>query len=205
MSFPLVFEHGGEIYMIPETCVNRRVEVWRATRFPFEWTLHATALEGQIIGDTPLHRHDGQWWLFANIAQAPDGDLCNELHLFAVDGPDLKSVVAHTRNPVVIDCRCARNAGRPFYRDGLLLRPSQNNAHNIYGYGLNFMRITALSTDHYEEEMVSTATPAFEHGLVRVHHYDGQGDVFVFDICYKVGGWGKPTEAACSRPQFAAE
>jgi hypothetical protein len=191
MSFPFVFEHAGSIYMIPETCSKRRVEVWRATRFPFEWQLHATGLEDQIVGDALLHQHNGQWWLFANIAQTPDADLCNELHLFAVDGPDLRSIAAHPMNPVVIDSRRARNAGRPFYRDGQLYRPSQINAFNVYGYGLNLMRITSLDEETYDEELVETATPGFKPGIVGVHHLDQHGDVFVIDICYKIGGWGR--------------
>jgi hypothetical protein len=191
MSFPFVFEHADSIYMIPETCSRHRVEVWRATRFPFEWQLHATGLEEQDVGDALLHQHNGQWWLFANIAQTPDADLCNELHLFAVDGPDLHSIAAHPLNPVVLDSRRARNAGRPFYRNGQLYRPSQSNAFNVYGYGLNLMRITSLDEESYDEELVETTTPGFKPGLVGVHHVDWHGDVFVIDICYRIGGWGQ--------------
>lgn len=66
-SYPYVFEHGDDIFMIPETHERNRVEVWRCVDFPGQWTLHATALEGQSPADTVLFEWEGQNWLFTNL------------------------------------------------------------------------------------------------------------------------------------------
>ena len=38
-SYPMVFEHDGDVFMVPESALNGTVELYRATRFPHEWTL----------------------------------------------------------------------------------------------------------------------------------------------------------------------
>ena len=190
MSFPFVFQHDGQIFMIPETGVKRRVELWRAVEFPTRWTLERTAFEGTDIADTTLFEFDGRWWLFANISQTPDVDFCNELHVFAVDGPGLKTIVPHQDNPVVIDSRFARNGGRPYIRDGRLYRPSQSNIGGVYGRGLNVMEVTALSLTAYEERLACSATPEFRPGLVGIHHLDATGGTFIIDTCRANGGRG---------------
>ena len=188
MSFPFVFEHENEIYVIPETLAQRRVEVWRAVDFPLRWTLHRTALEGVNAVDTVLHRHENQWWMLTNISQTPKQISHNELHIFAVDGPKLRSIVPHQNNPVVIDTRTARNGGRPFYRKGRLYRPSQNGSYGVYGYGFNLMEVTALTLDHYQETIAYTAEPNFRPGIVGTHHFDAVSDTFIIDVCRAMGG-----------------
>ena len=69
LSFPFVFAHQGEIYMIPKTAEAARIEVWRAAQFPTQWVRFATALEGHSFADTILYLdQDGTWWMFSNLA-----------------------------------------------------------------------------------------------------------------------------------------
>jgi hypothetical protein len=183
MSYPFVYAHDGEIYMIPEASANKRVEIWQAVEFPLRWRLHHTVLDGTDVADSVIVEHQGAWWLLANISQTPHKDLCNELHVFAIDGPELRSLTPHPGNPVVIDSRTARNGGRPFVRDGRLFRPSQNNSHGVYGYGLNLMEVTTLSLAGYAEQPRVVFTPGFKPGIAAVHHVDAVGDRFVVDYC----------------------
>lgn len=190
MSFPFIYEHEGETYLIPETTSKNRLEIWRATSFPSDWTLAATKLEGANIADPVLHHHEGQWYLLANVCQTDDHDYCNELHVFMVDGPLLNEITPHPQNPVVIDSRTARNGGRMFTRDGRLFRPSQNNSYGVYGYGLNIMEVLELSPTNYRETVHRKAEPNFRKDVVALHHVDTLGDLFVMDMVRKVGGKG---------------
>ena len=182
LSFPFVFRWRDEILMIPETHAAGRVEVWRATAFPLEWELAATALEGVAAVDTVVVEHDGQWWMFTNICRDSFGDFCSELHLYRVDGPMLRTVEPHPLNPVVIDAQSARAGGRVFAADGRLYRASQDNSHGIYGYGLNLMEITELSPARYAERRVRHVTPDFMPGIMGCHHLDAAGGRFVVDV-----------------------
>ena len=54
LSYPFVFEHDGEIYMIPETGDARRVELYRADRFPDRWSLHSVLIDNIAAYDVTL-------------------------------------------------------------------------------------------------------------------------------------------------------
>jgi hypothetical protein len=190
VSFPFLFEHGGELFMMPESCASHRIELWRCTGFPDRWSLHSTALEGLNPADSMLAEIDGQWWLFSNLCDDPFGDMSSELHLFRADSPMLERLEPHPLNPVVFDSRRARNAGRVLVRDGDLLRPAQDNSHGTYGYGLNLMRIEELTMETYRESLVRTIAPTFARGIIGCHHIDVLGDRIVFDVRHRLGGRG---------------
>ena len=182
LSFPFVFRSGGEIYLMPETHQHRRIEIWRCVKFPLEWELHATAMEGCSAADSTLFRHRNKWWLLTNLSDHHAfEDHCSELYAFEVDGPSLSRIEPHRRNPVVIGSNVARNAGRVFFRHGRLFRPSQNNAYGIYGYGLNIMEIEELTRETYRERCIRTIRPDFKPGLIGCHHFDASGGRYILD------------------------
>jgi hypothetical protein len=61
LSFPFLFEYGGELFMMPEACAKKRLEVWRCTGFPDRWELHSTAMEGVTAADSSMAEIGGQW------------------------------------------------------------------------------------------------------------------------------------------------
>lgn len=190
LSFPFLFEHDGQLFMMPESCASRRIELWRCTSFPDSWELHTTALEGTNLSDSTLVNFDGQWWLFTNISDDPFDDMCSELHLFRADGPMLEKLEPHPLNPVVFDSRCARNAGRIWQRDGIFYRPAQDNSHGTYGYGLQLMQLEELTMERYRESSVRHITPDFKQGIIGCHHIDILDDRIVFDVRHRLGGRG---------------
>jgi hypothetical protein len=182
LSYPFVFHHDGEIYMMPETHQANRLEIWRATDFPTGWELHATAFDGVGLADSVLVNRDGAWWLFTNICRDGFGDYCAELHLFRLSGPDLKRIEPHPLNPVVIGADTARGAGRIHAVGDRLLRLSQDNSGGVYGYGLNVMQIDVLNLTDYAERRIRHITPDFAPGLIGCHHMDTAGGHFVIDV-----------------------
>ncbi len=188
LSFPYVFSHGGDLFMLPETHQTRRIEVWRCRQFPFSWELHATALEGSVCADSILVDMDGTWRLFTSLTDDSFNDLCGELHLFTADGPDLKRLEPHPLNPVVVGSTRARNAGRIFKQDGAWRRPAQESAGGVYGRALKIMEIEALSDDRYVEREVFRLDPGGRRDVKAVHHFDRAGDRWIIDVCLTLGG-----------------
>ncbi|MEZ5797661.1 MAG: hypothetical protein R3D63_09485 [Paracoccaceae bacterium] len=177
-----MFRDGDDIYMMPETQANRRLEVWKATEFPLRWTLFATALDGQLAADSCLFRHDGTWWLFTNLSQHQRfQDHSSALYLFSCDGPNLENLRPHPQNPVVIGGDTARNAGAVLASGGRLFRPAQANRHGIYGQGLNLMEIEELSPTRYRERLDRSFSSANLPGWRRVHHASFSDGLFVVD------------------------
>jgi hypothetical protein len=178
LSYPFVFEHDGQFFMIPESAAHRTVDAYRCKRFPDQWELHRTLMADIYATDATLLEHNGRFWLFANVKE-PGGSSLNALHLFWAASPFAEAWTPHPRNPIVRDIRSARPAGRILARDGEMIRPSQDSASR-YGFGLRFNRITKLTEDDYEEETVAVFAP--RGGRIRATHtFNQSGGLTVID------------------------
>jgi hypothetical protein len=178
LSYPNVFRWRGEWYMVPETFDKRRIEVYRATRFPDEWTLFGIALDGVDAVDPTMTEVDGRWWLmFATIA--PGTEDASALHLYHATSP-LGPWTPHRWNPVKVDVRGARPAGRVFRHGGRLYRPAQDGAPR-YGEAIRVFEIVTLSEDAYEEREVARLAPKWRDGLVGTHTINAAGALTAID------------------------
>ena len=67
LSFPYVFKHDGDIFMMPESRANKQLEIYKCVDFPTKWELHKTAFEGESVVDAFFYKDDSeQHWLFLN-------------------------------------------------------------------------------------------------------------------------------------------
>lgn len=183
LSYPFIFGYRGEFYMIPETAQKRAIEVYRCARVPDRWEYHTTLMQDVRALDTTLIEHSARWWMFVNIA-GEGGSAWDELHLFHADDPLSTNWTPHPMNPIVSDVRSARPAGRIFRRDGGLVRPSQDSSHR-YGYAVNLNRITRLTVNEYEEELIERIEPPQTGRILAVHTYNHSGSLLVLDALLK--------------------
>lgn len=143
LSYPFVFEHGGEIFMMPESKKARAVTIYRAVDFPLRWEPVRTILRGKFF-DSSLVQHDGRWWLFT-------GWLSYALRLFHADHP------LGPWRPHAWPCLrfhapgAARPGGRPVVIDGQVIRFAQDNVAR-YGHRLRAWRVTHLTPTWFAEE-----------------------------------------------------
>jgi hypothetical protein len=167
LSYPFVFAHDGEVFMIPETSARQRVELYRAVDFPRVWRREEVLLEGLIASDATLLVHDDRLWLFVGVA-VPHATLLDELHLCTATslyGPWR----AHPRNPIVSDVRCARPAGAIQRWGSRLVRPAQDCSRR-YGGAVSFREIDELSVEDYSEHEIARLDPGDLGGGVRATH-----------------------------------
>ena len=140
LSYPFVFSHGGEVYMIPETGDVAQIRLYRAARFPTEWEFDRVLVDDIRAADATLLEAEGRWWMFASVG-GHGTTLGDELHLFHAASP-LGPWAPHPANPVVSDVRAARPAGA-ILRDGdRLVRPAQDGSRR-YGWAVSLREITA--------------------------------------------------------------
>ena len=74
----------------------------------------------------------------------------------------------HPLNPLSLDVRGARPAGKIFKKNGKLLRPTQIGAPK-YGYGIQINEIENLSTTEFSEKKVGDIFPKWDNGLLASH------------------------------------
>jgi len=183
LSYPFVFEWGGDYYMIPETGQKNVVELYRSAAFPFEWQLEKVLLEAKSPLDTTLIEVEGTWWMFVSIQEEGVGFNWDELHLYYADSP-LGPWKPHARNPVVSDVRSARPAGRLFWSDDLLYRPGQDSSIR-YGYAVAVNQITSLSSTEYGETQVAKILPGWDKDVIGVHTLNTASELTVIDCLVK--------------------
>ncbi len=177
LSYPFVLEHGGEVWMIPETSGARTVELYRAVRFPWKWELHSLLLDDVEASDTTVFVHEGRWWMMATVGFG--GSLSDSLCLWSA--PDLTGPwTAHAHNPVLVDIASARPAGRVERRGGRLLRPVQD-CRTGYGAALGVAEIRQLDEAGFRQEIVHRHTVGSNWPGTRLHTLNIGGTLETID------------------------
>ena len=186
LSYPFVFEDGGDVFMIPESSQLGRVDLFRAVEFPSRWEKVRALLEIPGLDATLWHDGSGPYWFFVTVREPEHAG--EQLLLFQASSLD-GDLVLHPKNPVSSDVRYGRGAGRIITREGRAYRPSQDCSVG-YGHQMHFHEIQALTPEDYEERLVGVLAPW--GGLDGIHTYDRCGNFEVID--------GKHIEAVPGHP-----
>ena len=175
LSYPHLFEHDGEIFMVPESHESGRVDLFRARQFPYDWVIEKTLLNVRAV-DSTVFQHDSRWWMLTSPRIVPG----HAAITYAFNSANLLGPwKLASYDPMCYDVRRARGAGRVF-RDGPnLWRPSQDCSES-YGRALGFNRLT-ISDNEVRQYPTSTISTVGSPGLLGVHSYNRVGAVEVVD------------------------
>lgn len=178
LSYPCVFEHEGEYYMIPESSENSTVDLYRCTRFPDVWRHEKTLVSDVSLVDTTPLLHEGRWYFFTTAIHPK---LKSGMHtlLFQSEGLDAPWSL-HPATVICSDARRARCGGFVFLRNGRLIRPSQNCTIR-YGRAIVLNEITELSPQRYREHPVETILPTWRQDLLATHTLNSNSELEVID------------------------
>ncbi|HYU34390.1 MAG TPA: hypothetical protein VEW48_19730 [Thermoanaerobaculia bacterium] len=173
LSYPYVFAHAGEHYMIPESLEAGSIRLYRAAAFPEGWELVRDLVPGRFADPSPVQA-EGRWFLFACDANGRH----DTLRLFLADdltGPWRE----HPRSPLVRgDARSARPAGRLCRWQDRLFRFAQD-CRPYYGRQVRAFEILELTPDRYREREAPESpvlTPGEGWNAAGMHHLDPQPD-----------------------------
>jgi len=180
LSYPFIFEHQRQYFMLPEAASCQSVWLYRCTQFPDKWEKHIELLKGVAMFDPTLIFHQGLWYLLGTQKPYEGNSPDQYLYIYYSDSLD-GEWKAHARNPVTRDVRGARPAGRLFYRDGKLIRPSQIGAPK-YGYGMRFHEVLKLSPEEFEERTLDDILPYWKKDLLATHTFNSVDGFTVVDV-----------------------
>jgi hypothetical protein len=164
--------------MIPETLGSRRIELYKATNFPYGWELVHTFKEDVDAVDTTLWVQDGIYYFFTNVVEA--GTTPNDLlYLYCAESltGEWRS---HPANPICADVRSSRSAGGLFLRENKLIRPAQDCSVR-YGYACQLNEILTLSPTEYRERPAGRIEPDWYPGLIGTHTVNSNETIEVID------------------------
>ena len=179
LSYPFIFKHHGQFWMIPETSGNRAVELFRAVRFPDKWVFEKTLIDDFRAENVTLMQYEERWWIFAAISDWQSSHW-DALGLFYAE--DLfGDWSVHQANPVLLDAKAARPAGAMFHKDGHLWRPAQDCSSG-YGAGLSLCRVDRLDCERFEQSVIHRFAPERREGLTGLHTLNEHHGLEVIDF-----------------------
>jgi hypothetical protein len=174
LSYPCVVSHGGEYFLVPESSKTRTIQLFRATRFPFEWKKETVLMEDLSAVDTTPFFLDGRWYFFTTTTEP-----FMETFLFWADSLGGRWHL-HPKSPISSSVKSSRSAGNLFYQNGRLLRPTQDCSVR-YGYGITINEVTRLTSTEFEERRVDFIAPSWRKGLLGTHTLNSSGLIEVVD------------------------
>jgi hypothetical protein len=180
VSYPFVFIHDNEYYMIPETSSNRTIDLYKCVEFPNKWEFKETLINNICAFDATLLNKDGKWWLFATIVENKGAPSTDELFLFFSSKLFSGNWTPHPLNPIVSDVRSARPAGNIFSYNQNIYRPSQNSSKK-YGYGMKMNQIVTLTEYEYKEVCVDEVEPLWDKNIFCCHTFNYANGLTVID------------------------
>ena len=177
-SYPFIFEYQGVIYCIPEAHKTNKISLYRfvETRHGASLQWNYDLIDGCCVDSTLYHHSDGKWYLFTTPREQ------SHTHLLIFVADDLRGPYKpHYNNPVKVDCRSSRMAGKIQNTDGDLVRPGQNSTHH-YGESITLNKIIKLDEYQYIEKEIKEIKPdknwRYNKGI---HTINSDGDITVFD------------------------
>lgn len=193
LSYPQVFDHAGEIFMLPEASASGSLDLYRAENFPDAW-VHDTRLIDEPLHDATLHFDGTRWWLFAATQFLKSSSWC-ALKVFTAEtlrGPWQPI----STSPVKVDVHSARPAGGLISHGGALWRPAQNCAAG-YGHGLTWCRVDCLTPDTFAEHTVGSMQFARTNTCLGPHTWTATQTIETLDLFAALGA--RPPAAPTTR------
>lgn len=180
LSYPQVFRHDGQWYMLPETSANKTIELWVAEQFPDKWRRLEVLVDNIEAADATLYQAEDRWWLLAAVKEncRKFGD---KLFAWHADSPLSTKWIPHEANPVRVGMLYDRPAGALFRHEGQLIRPVQDSIRR-YGGAVEFRAVTELTPARYREEPLGRLEFPDGSGFVGVHTVNACPGLLTIDL-----------------------
>ena len=193
LSFPNVFIENGDIYMMPESCADNTVKLYKAISFPDVWEVSDIILPDVFACDSVLIDVNDSRYLITN-------ELFRNVPNNGSQGCYVKLFVYRLNHFSTIDYGNRikegddgiRNAGKAFSLNGKLYRIGQDCRNKEYGRGIvlfeieNFEPYIEKEIKRYERELFdSHIERSGSEKLMGVHTYNFNDDFEVIDFYIK--------------------
>lgn len=184
-SYPCVFEHNDALYMIPETGVNRTVELFQCTQWPYKWEKKCNLIENLFTADCTPFKIEDQWYLFVYVLDK------------SVKPRDLMIGKFNPENGTVTDLKLAKHyedlLGRPgghcFEENGKKIRVVQPS-NVYYSEKIEFFEFD-YKNEEFSETKIGEMVPKnirLDNPKVKIvgtHTFNRYGNIEIIDVLTK--------------------
>jgi len=170
LSYPNVFKHKDEFFMLPETKRAHNILLYKAHDFPYDWRIYDTLIKNENLKDPSIFLSDSLNFLVAS-------DDFYSLYLFKSDSLDGKWE-KHKKRGLMLTGTEARPAGRIFINQNQnFILPVQNCSRG-YGYGFSLYELNFNKNDSYDIRLFKKyflkANKNIDEFAGGMHHLDFQ-------------------------------
>lgn len=179
MSYPCVFNHNGEYYLIPETSENNTIELYRAIEFPYKWILDTILVENVCAVDTTLFKRGDNLLLITYEYKIG----LTYLKIYKLDMSVKKIEIQFIKQDLN---NTGRPAGNIYQYEDKLIRPSQDQG-STYGEKVILNEIVEWETFKFIEKQVGTLSASNitiknYREIKRIHTMNRIANIEVIDV-----------------------
>ena len=174
-SYPCIFEHEEETYLIPEGAQSNKIEIFKIDQ---DSLVKVNTVTDDFAGvDPTIVEHNNDWYIFATDGQMGGHSYLN---IFYAKNP-LAEWTPHSLNPVKINLSNSRGGGSMFKEGNSLIRPAQN-CFPEYGTSLVFNKIEQLSPYEFKEIVIGELKPSENSMFKGIHTFSKNKESLVVDL-----------------------
>ena len=183
LSFPFIFDYNGETYIMPESCSENKIKLFRCVEFPEKWEECFAVSDDRGFYDTVPFEDNGRRYLFTSHSTSELYG--SRLYLMELDDSDTELKIK-SEKMITDDNRCSRQAGKMLRKDGKLIRVAQDCSKKEYGRALEFYEVENL--ENYSEHLIRHINPkdiktdTRVSGKTGIHTYNRVNDFEVIDL-----------------------
>ena len=185
MSFPMCFEWADELYMIPESEMDKAVNLYRCVEFPYKWEHTARFLEGSRLVDTVITDKTDDKISCLTSEYLPENDFYTRFRRFELirdtDGSFRAEDLGLIKEEYSLQ---SRMAGYPYIKNGHMVYPIQRSTSGVYGYSVIFMAEDPEDGERILELLPGDIKLDTKRKLIGVHTYSGTDMYEVIDVQY---------------------
>lgn len=170
ISYPYVFSHNNEFFLLPETRQAKCLRLYRAQPFPLNWRYHRTLIEEELV-DASIFQLQNHWWILA-CGKPFNNKTLRLYHADRLVGPWRE----HPKSPLLTENKIlARPAGRVLSQTKHPIRFAQT-CQKKYGMAVHGLEIITLNKQDYKDRLIDTRPLLKGSGQgwngKRMHHID---------------------------------
>lgn len=190
MSFPYVFQWNDDIFMIPESCENMSINLYRCLKFPERWELEAQFSTSEQFVDAVVQVIDAGKISLLGSTVNPDNPLQVGYRRYTIKKNESGYYCQKDENFSTDWNHNDRNAGKPIERNGKTLIPTQESSSRDYGIRVNFRELdkNMIPKDEIISSMdignVKFDSNIKKTDMIGVHTYSCQDSIEVTDLRY---------------------
>lgn len=179
LSYPLVFQEKGDIYIMPEAKSSHSLYLYRAKSFPDKWERLEPMVTGWNLCDTTLFDYRDKKLAFTTVYDEQG----SHLRLLAFND-SLNQVVSYKE--LTDDKRVSRCGGHIICENGRFIRVAQD-CSQMYGENLIFLDFSIDAAGNYKEEIfkIISANEIKKNkpmNVTRIHTYNCCHGIEVIDL-----------------------